>query len=236
MSFLGLCLASKLEKKEVECSNLKAENDNLKSNNKRLSGYIDSLKKEVEDLKADIENLKKEVSSKDGIIIQYGEDTSNLRGHLKDMEAKASMASDNFKVLSQKYDRAIKSLKGLEESHVSKAEKVIRFMYESLQAEDKPEMAEELNKRFGIVFAVPEDAVSNSQEEENGGQVEVDPEKPEDNENDNKAADNKGGEEKNSGDDQVVIEESKEECHKDEGCCGKENCCKKNKKSGSKKK
>lgn len=223
MSFLGLCLASKLKKKEVECSNLKAENDNLKSNNERLSVYIDSFKKEVE-------NLRKEVSSKDGIIIQYGEDASNLRGQLKDMEAKASIASDNFKVLSQKYDRAIKSQKVLE-SHVSKAEKVIRFMYESLQAEDKPEMAEELNKRFGIVFAVPEDAVSNSQEEENG----VEPEDTRNDEDDNKVTHDEGGREEGSGEQPVDEEPEKKDCEHPEGGCGKQDCCKK-KNNGSKKK
>ena len=151
----------------------------------------------------------------------------------------ASMASDNFKVLSDKYNRAINSLKGFE-SNMAKAEKVIRFMYESLQAEDKPEMAEELNKRFGIVFAVPEDAVSNSEKEENGEQVEVEPENTGNNEDGNKVTHDEGGQEESSGEQPVDEIPKKKDCeHEDcehpEGGCGKQDCCK-NKKNGSKKK
>lgn len=239
MSFLGLCLASKLKKKEIECDYLKSRNDILTSSNRQLSGDVKDFKKEAEDLRADVERLKKEVSSKDGIIIQYGEEASDLRGQLKDMETKASMASDNFKVLSDKYNRAINSLKGFE-SNMAKAEKVIRFMYESLQAEDKPEMAEELNKRFGIVFAVPQDAVSNSEKEENGEQVEVEPENTGNNEDGNKVTHDEGGQEEGSGEQPVdEIPEKKdcehEDCEHPEGGCGKQDCCKK-KKNGSKKK
>lgn len=239
MSFLGLCLASKLRKKEIECGDLKSRNDILISSNRQLSGYVKDFKEETEGLRLDVERLKKEVSSKDGIIIQYGEEASDLRGQLKDMEAKASMASDNFKVLSQKYDRAVKSLKGFE-SHVAKAEKVILFMYESLQEEDKPEMAEELNKRFGIVFAVPVDTVSNSEKEENGEQVGVEPENAGNDEDDNKVTHDEGSREEGSGEQPVNDNPEEKDCkhedceHPEEGC-GKQDCCKK-KKNGSKKK
>lgn len=242
MSFLGLCLASKLNKKNEECKNLEKKVIDLEFENKSLDLYVRSCKNNVSNLKMregllknDIKTLEEDVASKDGIIIQYGKDVSDLKNKLKEAEGKASISSDNFKVLSIKYSKAVDSLKTFE-SNMSKAERVIRFMYESLADEDKPEMADELNKRFGIVFASHNEDVSNSQKEETGDQNEVEPEDAGDNEDNSKIVDDKGGEEDGAGEQPVTQDGQKsEECKHHDGGCGKEDCCKK-KKNGNKKK
>ncbi len=266
MSFLGLCLASKLEKQKEKCASLEKD---LASKDSKISvlkdelgmhaGKVKELGKRVVLLEEDIKSLKedldvssKESVNKDNIIIQYGKEVSDLRNKLKESEERCSNVSDNYKILSAKYNKAVSMVK-VSESNMQKAERVIRFMYESLSDEDKPKMAEELNKNFGIVFAtpitpaVPEESVSSDGEKteediqgqpapvvesENGSGDEVTDEADVDN----------GGEEKdvtvevassNSSEKEV---DDKHECQHGEEGCGKENCCKKTKKNGKKKK
>lgn len=274
MSFLGLCLASKLEKQKEKCASLEkdlaSKDSQIGALRERLDVHAEKVKElgkknvlleeDIKSLKEDLDMSSKESVNKDNIIIQYGKEVSDLRNKLKESEERCSNVSDNYKILSAKYNKAISMVK-VSESNMQKAERVIRFMYESLSDEDKPKMAEELNKNFGIVFAtpvtpaVPEESVSSDGEKtEENIREQPAPVVESENEGGDEVADEtnavNGSEEKNvmhspsleeftgagtSGSDDEKTDEGAECNHGEEGC-DKENCCKKTRKNGKKKK
>lgn len=246
MSFLGLCLASTLEKKKSECQELKSLVDEKLAEIRDLRGKLYLSESDVKALGYEKRVLSDDVAQKDNIIIQYGKDVSELKKQLDEANGRASNLSDNFKILSGKYDKVLGNLKAFE-ANIAKAERVIRFMYESLSDEDKPEMASQLNKNFGIVFATPVSSVepdssnpvkpvSSSQEEPAEQETDLEQEDSGNNETGSEVIDDKGVEKEEA----VAAdpdERPKEECeHKEGKGCGKDDCCKKGKKNGNKKK